>query len=231
MKDQFPLNPPKGFTLIELLTVIAIIAVLAAIAFAAFGKVQDGSKRTKSVSNLRQIGVLHQQWINEHDGNMITFAPIGENGSGAAWTLHFAVMIGLNKSVNTPPPLVTNAKGTIFENPFVKEAQSLAGHAGWGFNTELGINSNPYQADYKRSVGLTHPSQTIAFGQTGYSLPTGWTNYISPNMQAPAEGALYVRNDKTIIGWADGHVTLEPPSIATSTVQGKKNYYWLLRKD
>lgn len=220
----------KAFTLVELLTVIAIIAVLAAIAFAVFGKVQDGSKRTKSVSNLRQIGILHQQWTNENDGNMISIAPRGENGTPSAWTLHLAVLAGLNRSVNTPPPTVTNAKGTIFENPFVQEAQNLSGRAGWGYNPDLGTDDGAGNPVLKRAVGLTHPAQTIAFGQTGYGLPAEFTHYLSAS-PAPAVGALYVTAGKTIIGWADGHVTVETPDFAHSTVQGKPYYYWYAKKD
>ncbi|MCL5104307.1 MAG: prepilin-type N-terminal cleavage/methylation domain-containing protein [Armatimonadetes bacterium] len=45
-----------GFTLIELLVVIAIIAILAAILFPVFASVQDKSRQTTCISNLKQIG-------------------------------------------------------------------------------------------------------------------------------------------------------------------------------
>ncbi len=61
---QFPLPRPArnraegniGFTLVELLVVIAIIAVLAALALPAIGRVQQSGQRTKSASNLKQLG-------------------------------------------------------------------------------------------------------------------------------------------------------------------------------
>lgn len=112
----------------------------------------------------------------------------------------------------------------VFENPFVKTPQPLAGYAGWGWNSLLGTSPAWNQANHKRLISVTHPSQTIAFGQTGN--PGEWTNYIAPNTNQ-----LYVNDGKTIIGWVDGHVTLEDPTIASSTVNGKQNYYWLLQKD
>ncbi len=61
-------RPPKAFTLIELLVVITIIAVLAALFFPTFKRVSEGSKRTKCLSNMRQLGVGFMLYTNDHDG-------------------------------------------------------------------------------------------------------------------------------------------------------------------
>ena len=45
----------SGFTLIELLVVIAIIAILAAILFPVFAQAKEAAKKTKALSNGRQL--------------------------------------------------------------------------------------------------------------------------------------------------------------------------------
>jgi len=67
----------KGFTLIELLVVIAIIAILAAILFPVFAKARSTAKKAGCQSNLKQLGIALQSYIQDWDEKF----PIGCNGT------------------------------------------------------------------------------------------------------------------------------------------------------
>jgi len=60
-------NRSPAFTLIELLVVIAIIAILVGIATPVFRSVLERAKATKDMSNLRQIGIAIQTYLNDND--------------------------------------------------------------------------------------------------------------------------------------------------------------------
>jgi prepilin-type N-terminal cleavage/methylation domain-containing protein/prepilin-type processing-associated H-X9-DG protein len=57
-----------GFTLIELLVVIAIIAILAAILFPVFAQARESARKAGCLSNLKQIGVGVQMYLQDYDG-------------------------------------------------------------------------------------------------------------------------------------------------------------------
>jgi prepilin-type N-terminal cleavage/methylation domain-containing protein/prepilin-type processing-associated H-X9-DG protein len=57
----------SAFTLVELLVVIGIIAVLAAMAYPVYQRTVAGGKATACVSNLRQLGVGLNAYLQDHE--------------------------------------------------------------------------------------------------------------------------------------------------------------------
>ena len=61
-------NVARGFSLIELLVVLTIIAALVAIVLAALGQVQERGRKATCQSNLRQVALAMQQYVQDNDG-------------------------------------------------------------------------------------------------------------------------------------------------------------------
>ncbi|HEY2568889.1 MAG TPA: prepilin-type N-terminal cleavage/methylation domain-containing protein [Candidatus Udaeobacter sp.] len=60
----------RAFTMIELLVIMAIIAVLVSIAYPVYTGIIERGKATKDLSNLRQIGIAAQAYMNDSDGTL-----------------------------------------------------------------------------------------------------------------------------------------------------------------
>jgi prepilin-type N-terminal cleavage/methylation domain-containing protein/prepilin-type processing-associated H-X9-DG protein len=67
----------KMFTLIELLVVIAIISILAAMLMPALQKAREAARSASCQSNLKNVGLGLQFYLNDYDG----YLPAGDNGS------------------------------------------------------------------------------------------------------------------------------------------------------
>ena len=64
MKNKYS----RAFTLMEILVVGAIIIILAALAVPAFTRAIERARATKDLSNLRQIGIATQLYMNDNNG-------------------------------------------------------------------------------------------------------------------------------------------------------------------
>jgi prepilin-type N-terminal cleavage/methylation domain-containing protein/prepilin-type processing-associated H-X9-DG protein len=70
MKFKTSKKQRGGFTLIELLVVVAIIGILAAILFPVFSQARERARRTSCLSNLKQIGLAVQMYVQDYDGRV-----------------------------------------------------------------------------------------------------------------------------------------------------------------
>jgi prepilin-type N-terminal cleavage/methylation domain-containing protein len=141
MNKSSPRLAERAFTLIELLIVIAVIAILAGIAIPALTSVLERAKVIKDMSNLRQIGLGLQLYLNDKD----SLLPV----------LNAAPGIGTNASPVICPKYIATKK--VLQSPFDKRADSEADDA----PVSYGINQNLYDLIGGNMTRVVSPASTI----------------------------------------------------------------------
>jgi len=124
MAKSSPPSVEHASTLIKLLVVIAGIGILLGIAVPALNSAYVSAKVTKDMSNLRQIGLGMQLYLNDKDGVL----PV----------INAAPGIGTNASPVICPNYIATKK--VFQSPFDKGGDSEGDDA----PVSYGINQNIY---------------------------------------------------------------------------------------
>jgi prepilin-type N-terminal cleavage/methylation domain-containing protein/prepilin-type processing-associated H-X9-DG protein len=135
----------RAFTLIELIVVLAVIAILMSMVYPMYTSISERAKATKDMSNLRQIGMATQTYMNDNDG----FFP---GSPTATWM----TQLELNRKYLTV--------WRVIQSPFDKRSSSEVGNATTPIS--YGINSNLYPPPNNVAISvskITNPSGFILF--------------------------------------------------------------------
>src|SRR5437667_501130 len=65
----------RAFTMIEMVVVLGVIAIMMAFVYPAYLGMSQRAKATKDMSNLRQIGMATQLYMNDNNGVLFSTAP------------------------------------------------------------------------------------------------------------------------------------------------------------
>jgi prepilin-type N-terminal cleavage/methylation domain-containing protein len=144
MTKSSPPHVRRAFTLIEVLVVMAIIIGLAAILIPSLKSALEAAKATKDLSNLRQIGLLMQSYLNDKDGILPAISAAPGIGTTALPVIY--------------PKYLGSKK--VFQSPFDKRAASELDSG----PVSYGLNANMYTASPGIAGNMTKvvsPSATI----------------------------------------------------------------------
>ncbi len=113
------LTTESGFTLIELLVVIAIIVALIAMGLPALNQARELSQRLKCQTNLRQIGLAWQMYLDEYNDRFYKGTNTGLDYGGWRGTDNSVIHKKrvLNQFVNLPDIPQTEEEAMLFKCP------------------------------------------------------------------------------------------------------------------
>ena len=216
-------SPPcvqRAFTLIEVLVVIAIIIGLAAILIPSLNSALERAKATKDMSNLRQVGMAIQTYLNDSD----QILPASTTWPGTA-----------GSPVIYPKYIATR---TVFQSPFDK--RNLAGTdtdpVSYSINTKMfavapGISRNMLKVVAPASTFLMAPNYPTAPGDPRNS--GSWPGNFTSAPDLPLGGAGETRGThsngtRINVLFCDLHVeavTFGPATAGTGTFQDATKHW------
>lgn len=219
-------NPRSGFTLVELLVVIAVIAVLLAILLPSLRKVKALAKRVVCKSNLKQLALAWQVYLDDNDGYFYQGTNANVNYGGWKGMVDFSPR-PLNRCLNFAPVLETKNEAKVFCCP--ADVGGVPGYAlrqkvyiylGTSYQTNsllIGPPQIPVRNDQFKTVHeeinkrlenlnrnrVDNPSRLLLIGDYG------WVNQLRPTPHPRPEwkelAEWHERADYHNLAFLDGH--------------------------
>ncbi len=214
-----------GFTLIELLVVIAIIAILAAILFPVFAQARESARRTVCLSNVKQIGLAMQMYIQDYDE--VTPTILGPRGGNKSYQIDYYVQlypytknIDLFFCPDRNQYALDNVGDTCNDSYDYATGQRFITQdrcAGYGYNWAItsnagsGLlfgrtNTSQWRVNAGKPLAMFDaPSQLIAFGDTGdsprYTICADYIVQYDP----PGSNSVLRHGGRYNMAFVDGH--------------------------
>jgi prepilin-type N-terminal cleavage/methylation domain-containing protein/prepilin-type processing-associated H-X9-DG protein len=196
-------NRSPAFTFVEMIVVMAVIAILMSVTYPVYIRMSQSAKATKDMSNLRQIALATQMYMNDNSGAF----------PGSA-TVTWMSQLELNQKYLSA--------WRVLESPFDKRSTSESGDGttaiSYGINSNIYVSNVPISADKitKPTVFIVFaPAQastaTVSFSGVGNSSAPGVTVLAAASVPGgSAQGGTHNNRAKINALFADWHIETMP---------------------